>query len=281
LENIRAGSIDGDMFAAWDTGLNGSYFVTLYDYKTLDVIKTEQIGDNYYSIALADGVDKVKFSVAATDRNTYGEFDIYEIVRSTPVGTITFPDYSATRESSVRIAVDCPSDVTAGVYLDGTLLIGDAAAGDYDLTLSEGLHEVVAYIKDIHGSMKTFSKSIAVDKTPPLVTLNNADNIKTASPSIVIEGNTEPNAVVAVNGVEQALGAGGFMAKLALSNGVNPVTVAAYDTAGNKSVKTITAERTVSLSGGWTIFIIPGGVFALLAVWYVYLNKKAKGAESE
>jgi hypothetical protein len=280
-ESVRVGSIDGEMFATWQTRMNAGYMVTLYDYETLAVIKTEYANGNFYSITLSDELDKVKISIAAMESNAYGEFDVFEIVRSTPSGTVAFPDYAATREGSIPIHIDCSADVTAGVYLDGALLLENASAGDYDLNLAEGVHEIVAYVKDAHGNMRTFAKSITVDRTPPVVNLNSADEVKTAFDSFVIEGSTEPNATVAINGVEQELGAGSFMAKLALANGVNPVSVSAYDLAGNKSVKTITVERSGSTGNGWTVYILPGIVFILLAVWYVYLNKKSKGVQPE
>jgi hypothetical protein len=281
LEGVKAGSIDGEIFATWNIRSNSRYMVTLYDYDTLDIIKTDWANGNFYSITLDNGLDKVKFSVAANDNNTYGEFDVYEIVRSTPIGTIIFPDYSSTRENSISVKVDCPADTTAGVYLDGTLLLENAGAGNYELNLSEGVHEVVAFVKDKNGNMKTFSKEITVDKTPPVVNLTNPDSVKTSSDSLVVDGNTEPNAVVAINGVEQQLGTGSFMAKLALENGVNPISVTAYDLAGNKSVKTVTAERTNAFGGGLTAYVAPGSAFILLAAWYIFLNKKPKEAGAD
>ncbi|MDR3120450.1 MAG: hypothetical protein LBU58_03830 [Clostridiales bacterium] len=281
LEGVKVGSIDGQMYAAWDMRLNSRYLVTLYDYDTLSVIKSEWTSGVFYPFTLPDGITKAKFSVCAVESSAYGAFDVYEIIRAAPGGEITFPNVSATRESAVRINISCADDTTAGLYLDGTLLLENAASGDYDLTLSEGVHEVVAYIKDGDGNMKTFTKEIAVDKTPPVINLNAADTVKTVSDSFVLEGSTEPNAVVSVNGVEQELGAGGFIAKLALRYGVNPITVAAYDAAGNKGRKTISAERTGALAGDWTLYVLPCAVFVLLTVWYVRLNKKTKGARAD
>ena len=281
LEGVRAGSIDGEMYATWNASSNNPYFVTLYEYDTLAVIKTEWSDANFYSIILTEGLDKVKFSVQSTDGETYSEFDIFEIISSTPAGTITFPDYTTTRESIISVKVDCPPDVTAGVYLDGTLLLDQAGAGDYDLNLSEGIHDVVAFVKDSYGNITTFSKSIIVDKTPPVVNLNNADSVKTAADYIVVDGSTEPSAIVAINGVEQELGTGSFMAKLALSEGINPISVTAYDLAGNKSIKTITAERADTFSDGWAVYIIPGIIFIFLTAWYILLNKKQKEAKPD
>nr|WP_296487174.1 hypothetical protein [uncultured Acetatifactor sp.] len=275
LENVRAGSIDGEMYITWDPGRSGNYVVTLYD-ETLSVLKSEYVYENFYAITPEEGMERVKVSAAAVDGNNWGEFDVVEVVKTIPSGIISFPEEEVTKESVIPVHIECPSETTAGVYIDGKLLLENAASGDYDLNLAEGMHEAVAYIEDINGNMSTFSKSITVDRTPPAVKLNSEDMLKTVSDSIVIEGSTEPNATVMINGVEQELGSGSFMVKLALEKGMNPVTVSAYDAAGNKSVKTITVERTGGIGGKWTGFILPGILFLALAGWYCRLNKKPK-----
>lgn len=273
LENVKAGSIDGEMYITWDPGRSGNYVVTLYD-ETLSVLKWEYVYENFYAITPGEGVNRVKVSVAAVDGSNWGEFEVVEVVKTIPSGVISFPKEEVTKENVIPVHIECPSETAAGVYLDGKLLLEKAASGDYDLNLAEGMHEVVAYIEDAYGNMSTFSKSITVDRTPPSVKLNSEDMLKTASDSIVIEGSTEPNATVMINGVEQEMGSGSFMVKLALEKGVNPVTVSAYDAAGNKSVKTITVERTGGIGGKWMSFILPGVLFLGLAGWYVRLNKK-------
>jgi hypothetical protein len=272
LGNVKAGSIDGEMFASWDNPFTGSFLVTLYDHETLEVLSSEFVSQSFY--LFDQSFDKVKFSVSSVDGNDYGEFDVFEIVRSTPSGAVSFPDIKTTRESVISMRFDCASGETGGLYLDGAILIENQPSGDYDLHLSEGEHEVIAFIKDSYGNMKTLQKTVTVDKTPPQVTLSNPDEVKTSSENLVVDGKTEPNAVIAINGVEQELGDGAFMAKLALSNGVNPISVTAYDTAGNKGVKTITAERSSSLAY-WPLLPL----LILLAAWYICLNIKGKGAK--
>ncbi|MDR1640851.1 MAG: hypothetical protein LBT59_14235 [Clostridiales bacterium] len=274
LQNIRTGSINGEMFATWDMPLQGYCEIKLYDPVTLDVLSTEQTSQGFY--AIRQDLQRVKLSVALLESNFHGDFDVYELSKTVPSGSVSFPDYTSTRESFVSLNFDCGSGETGGLYLDGTLIADDQPSGPYDLFLSEGEHEAVAYIKDQNGNMKTFAKTIIVDKTPPQISLSNKDEVKTNSQSLVVDGKTEPNAVIAINGVEQELGDGIFMAKLALKNGVNPISVTAYDAAGNKGVKTITAEK----SGSRTLLpIIPLPI--LLTIWYVYLNIKGKGAKDK
>ncbi|NLZ45172.1 MAG: hypothetical protein GX896_00600 [Clostridiales bacterium] len=279
LEGIKVGSIDGEMFATWDARPDSTYMVTLYDYDTLAVLENKNTNNNFYSISLDNEHNMVKFSVAETNKYIYGDFDIFDIVRSTPVGVITFPDYSFTRENLISFSVTCPTDTTAGVYLDGALILENANAGIYDLHLAEGVHEILAYVKDNNGNIRTFSKTMMVDITPPAINLTNPNNVKTSDDNIIISGNTEPNAVVSINGVEQELGYGNFIVKLNIDKGVNVITVSAYDAAGNKNVKTITADRTNAFGSSWTEYIAPILLFVLLSAWYISLNKKAKEAK--
>ena len=274
IEGIRSGSIDGELYITWDAWGAGNYVVTLYDYDTLSVIKSESVATNFYVPLLEDGRDRIKYSVAIRDGNAWGKFDVFPLVCSTPAGSVVFPDVSVTKESAVAVRIDCPAGSSAGVYLDGKLLLADAGTGAYDLNLSEGEHQIVGYIEDENGNMKTFSKAMSVDRTPPAVTLTGSDYIRTKEVSLTISGSTEPNAIVAVNGVEQELGTGRFTAKLTLEEGVNPITVTAYDQAGNKSVRTITAELDTGF-GSWTRWILPGILSVILVMWYAFLNKKA------
>lgn len=278
VEGIKSGSIDGEMYISWDFGSSNGYQVTLYDYDTLAVLKSETVGNTVYPFSMEEGRNRVKFSVAAVGEGAYGAFDVYPMVYSVPAGTVVFPEVSVTREGSLAVTVDCPDNCSAGVYLDGKLLLKEAEAGEYDLSLAEGEHEIIACIEDENGNRKTFSKAVTVDRTPPAVNLDIPDSIQTNESSFTVTGTTEPNAVVAINGVEQELGTGRFTAKLELEKGINPVTVTAYDPAGNKSVKTVTVELTGD--SRWTMFILPGVVAAVLAGWYIFLNRKEKAVQS-
>lgn len=281
VTNIRIGSIDGERYAVWDAVMNSSYYVTLYDYETLQVIKSERIDSNFYPIKIDEETDKFKLSVQVTDGVLFGEFDIFEHICSLPYGTVMFPEFAATRSNSVSVTIVCTPGESAGLYLDGTLLLEDVGSGDYVLDLAEGIHEITGFIRDENGNSKTFQKSINVDKTPPQITLYHDDSMKTAEADIVITGRTEPDAVVSVNGAEQELGSGGFAVKIALEKGVNPITIAAYDAVGNKSVATIVVERTGSFRNGFGRYLISGAVFLMLTVWYACLNKKAKEAKPD
>lgn len=280
LENVQVGCIDGEMYASWNVRPNCSYMVMLYDYETSNLLERQQVYDSFYSFKLPEGSDKVKFAVAEYSYGDCGKFDVYDVSGSVPGGNIVFPEYSLTEKTIVPVKMDCPNGVTAGVYVDGTLILQDASSGDYSLKLSEGQHEITAFLKDSNGSMKTFSKAITVDCTPPEITLNYSGDVKVNAQSIIVEGRTEPNSIVSVNGVEQTVLDGNFSVKLELKSGINPITVCAYDRAGNKSVSTFNVSSSKEADTNVIeILIVCVPLAVVLAVLYIFINKKAKEGE--
>lgn len=276
LENIKIGSIDGQIYASWDSATDADrYIVTVYDYNTLNYINSYTVYEPHIDLSDISGTEKYKISVAAVSNNIRGEFDVYELIQTSPAGSITFPDYSVSRIGNVTLYVNCGDDVTSGVYVDENLLLEDAEAGEYILNLTEGTHEIVAYLKDSYGNISTFRDAITIDKTPPIIDLISETDI-VSSESYIIEGSTEPDAVISINGVEQKTGDGQFSAKVSLENGQNSFVITAYDAAGNSSVKTVTVEKNGGSMMKLYIYVIPAVVFVLLTIWYVYLNIKSK-----
>ncbi|TDK50575.1 FecR domain-containing protein [Antarcticimicrobium luteum] len=83
--------------------------------------------------------------------------------------------------------------------------------------------------------------TLRVDETPPFLTLLSpaGDTILTA-PQVEVLGASEPDARLTLNGAPlQVAGDGSFLAALALAPGVNAITVAATDPAGNVSTRSL------------------------------------------
>jgi len=84
--------------------------------------------------------------------------------------------------------------------------------------------------------------SISGDSTPPELTLDETPKL-TRDDVLIVQGTTEPGAVVAANGTSAVVdGNGNFMVKIKLETGVNEIKVVAKDKAGNETLKVITIE---------------------------------------
>ncbi len=282
VSGIRAGSVDGEFFIIWDSyNMNNSYVVTMYDYDTMDVIDSDTVYQNRFTIPLDNAPSKFKYSVSSLEGRVAGGFDVFEYEKHIPSGAVLFPDISVTKDESIDISIAGEDGCTAAVYLDEECVNDDLTNGNYSFVLSEGEHKIVVLISDAFGNIATFEKNMTVDKTPPVISLNNNDNETTNSESIIISGSTEPNAVVTVNGVEQNSANGSFSAKIDVERGITAVTVSVYDAAGNKSVRSITVERNNSIPS----FIIKAAAAAIVCIallaWYLILNNHGKRGNRE
>lgn len=277
LNNVKSGSIDGDYYISWDVDINSSnrYLITLYDYDTMNIIQTYETNQSPYKIDFDNSLSRIKYSVAATDYNNVGNFEVYDLVRSSPSGIVVFPKDDTTHNSFVSLQFECPDSVTGGVYLDEKLVSNDIKPGEYRLSFNEGEHEIIAFLQDENGNKTTFKKKISCDNTPPDIIIDCNEENETTADSFNITGSTEPNATLMINGVEYQLSSGTFSAKTKLNQGNNTVTITAYDAAGNQSVKTVNINRKSTIQN-YIVYIIPVAVFVLLLIWYIKLNKKAK-----
>lgn len=80
--------------------------------------------------------------------------------------------------------------------------------------------------------------------SPALSVISPVDQLTTDNPEVLVQGNTDPEVKVAVNGQDIAVGAtGDFKENIALSSQVNKITISATSKFGQK----IQIERTVYL----------------------------------
>ncbi len=101
--------------------------------------------------------------------------------------------------------------------------------------LTEGLHRVNVSAKDNFENYNSTEWSFTVDTIPPyLEVLNPPDGLVTNDLSVLVEGKTESNADLRVNGIQAiVLSNGSFVVPLGLAEGANPISVIATDLAGN------------------------------------------------
>ena len=75
----------------------------------------------------------------------------------------------------------------------------------------------------------------AVDETPKLIILSPSDNTYTNDSSIIITGESEPDAVLTINGINISNNNGSFSWNLSLAEGETSIEVMAVDRGGNTS----------------------------------------------
>ena len=130
------------------------------------------------------------------------------------------------------------------VFVDGKsvpLLNGFFKA---NLTLMEGMNEILVVAQDLAGNMNRTTRKAVLDTIPPNIVILEPTWTKTKNSTANIRGRTEPNAHVFINGKELAVDAnGGFNCSVTLRQGHNAFTIKAIDPAGNENHKGLSLER--------------------------------------
>ncbi len=135
----------------------------------------------------------------------------------------------------------------------------DANDGYLNVTLpfrlADGTHTVFVEMKDNGGNYNSTSWTFKVDTVGPTLTITSPANGNvplTYNSVLWINGTTDPNATVTINGVEVSVDASGHFAyKATLVDGLNTFVVTATDPAGNSVSETVTALYLPQLPELW------------------------------
>ena len=158
-----------------------------------------------------------------------------------PELVVTSPTTGLTNVPSVTVAGSTEPD--ANVTVDGTPVALDAnGAFSLQVTLPDGPHTFTIVARDVEGNSATALRTITVDTTAPIVTIDSpSTGLVTNLSAVRVSGSSEPGARVVVNGFVVSAGpGGGFALGLALAPGTSVITATASDPAGNVATASVT-----------------------------------------
>ncbi|MEE9174160.1 MAG: S8 family serine peptidase, partial [Thermoplasmata archaeon] len=226
------------------------------------------------AFALGEGVHTVAASAADLSGSRGSTSWNFTVDLTAPILVITSPVRRVTNDPNVRVAgvTEVGVTVTIGamtvsVRLDGTF--------EHSLRLPEGLHAIDVVAQDGAGNANAAVVSVEVDTRPPALILSSPTNgTSTADATILVTGTTEPGASVRVNGIVAEVSSNGsFSLLLALTEGENPITATATDSAGNDAGVSVSVTFTNPVPGLeqnlallQAVVLVLGGVLALTVV---------------
>jgi len=161
-----------------------------------------------------------------------------------------YPVAEATNSAQISIKGYTEPEVKVKIILNGQPLTETLADSEGDftikrLTLTEGQNKIKAKVIDNQNNESDFSEEliIALDTESPILEISSpqdGDKFFDKDKEVKIEGSTEKEAAVLVNGRLAAVGSqGSFSTNLELKEGENKIIVKARDQAGNESEKEI------------------------------------------
>jgi hypothetical protein len=236
------------------------------------------------ALASGDSISSVTYSYAATATTTAAVGTTYSITPSAAVfssgttanytisyvaGTLsitaatqtsppnitlsTLADGSVTNNTTLNVAGSATDAIgIKQVTVNGTVVtVNVTGAFSQAVNLVTGINQITVTATNYSDLTATVIRNITLDQTAPLITLTEpADNSFTNKTFVTLSGTVSENAIVTISVQETSssqlasMNGNAFSATANLVSGVNTITIAATDVAGNssKAKRTITSD---------------------------------------
>ena len=224
-----------------------------YNFSGYDIMAGIYYGTVYFGPAGSGGIYEVKVNFNALDQEAPSVVPLTTglIGTSQPTLSVMWNDtgiHSPPKNATWWVDGVRIPDYRTG--MDGNLLYAIP-----QFLLADGMHEIRVYYEDSAGNGNVTNWTIVVDDTPPSLRITSplGSNVGiTYNASMWINGTTDPDAKVTINGVGVSVDSGGnFSYRASLTEGLNFFTVVATDPAGNNATATVTALYMPQLPQLW------------------------------
>ena len=235
---------DDDIIAEWTDDSCGNVSVSVTNVDTMEIIDNRIVEEKQYQCRLDPDVKKISISIVpASSASIEGAAITYTYdVNNNPKATVTYPENTYINKEYVPVKIDLQDSY--GVLIENNeekVLEKDIMQkGEYnfDVPLTiEGENNIVCYIVDDKGNMRSTNATIIRDTIAPVLTMKeNYNNIKVYDSSYKIYGNVSDFSTLKINETPiDVLTDGTFEYECKLHIGDNDNTIIAEDNAGNQS----------------------------------------------
>jgi hypothetical protein len=205
----------------------------------LNSIGIKLLGQTFVTtLKLNPGLNTLLFE-AWDDAGNHASLQITVIQDANPPQLdIVYPKDNLFTGNSVLV-ISGSSDIGNTVTVNGAPVVLDPNNGQfsYIVLLKEGTNRIVIRAVDKIGNTYEVVRNVFLDTTPPTLTVTNPlEKTMTNKPQLSVEGITDLNAAVSVNGVVVPTSGGSFKTVLTLKEGVNQIVILSTDLAGNRAM---------------------------------------------
>jgi RHS repeat-associated protein len=191
------------------------------------------------TVNLAEGTNKI--TIVATDAagNTTSISRTVRVDRIAPALVVSSPlDSVITNLSRVTISGTVKDSTAVTLTVNGVNVPINNGSFTTQIVLTEGKNRFTIVATDAAGNTTTVSRTVIADRTPPSLAVSSPiDSTITNLSSIIVSGTISDSTAVTltVNGQSVSVSNGSFAITIFLTEGINKITIAATDAAGNTS----------------------------------------------
>ena len=273
---------DDTFIAKWTDETCGAVDVKVVNLDTAETLKSEKVTDKDFECQLPEYVQRISVSIVpSSSSNIAGAELTYTFdTKNEPDATVTPPDF--TKTNADKVAVKIALGDTYGVYVEDNgecVLTTDLMVrGNYDIEIplsKDGQNDILFFIVDADGNMRSTHFAVNKDTTPPTLSLNEEyDGMEVNEQSFVIAGTVANYSTFQINDTDVDVATDGYFEyNCDLHWGDNKIHLQAEDDAGNVTQYDVVIKAVEKKSTG----IDPTSVAIFVAVLIVIFSVIKKG----
>lgn len=278
---------DESIVVTWTDESVGNVDVTVTDSKTLKILGNEKVKQMYYECYVGDSVDEIILSVVPATSSGISGAEVTYVVKNDydPDANIVF-DSSEYINTTTRHGVATVGEQYTLKYVDNGNIVGasgklEVGDNDFEVPVTEGDNDLIVYVVDENGNMKSFTDFVIVDTVPPVLKIeDDITGTSTYDNSISFSGNVSDFETL-FNGTQEVEvdERGYFDVTATLREGNNEITLVATDKAGNEATYTAYVEMLVKKAPAINPIQIAGIVILIIAIvlLVIFIIKKRSG----
>ena len=280
---------DDDFVAEWTDTTCGNVNVEVVNAKNLQKIDSQTVKGKTYSCPLDESVEEIMVTIVpAVSANVDGASKTFTFkFDNHPNATVTYEELGITNHDSLKVTAQLNDSYAVKILVNGkqteSTQILSKGTYEYDAPIDVGLNDIITYIVDKDGNMRSTMYSVEKDVVAPnLELVSSYEDIVTENEYLTIEGKVDDFNKLMINTAEvEVEGDNTFKYDYKLKEGLNQIAVVASDLAGNETVYDIAIERVIPQEKPvpWTKIIICASLVGLLFIYVIEVIKRKRNPE--
>lgn len=274
---------DDSIVTEWTDENVGNVHVVVTDTDTLEVLGDETSSEGFVQIDVPTSTKEIMVTVvpAQSERIDSATEQYVLTVDNHPNATVAYKEQDLTNLSYVTADILLNDSYGLSFYVNGEEALtktGMMSAGEYtyDIPLTEGNNDVMVYVIDAVGNMRSTSESIVRDTVPPTLTVNEDINgISTYDSQVVISGVVQDYTSFTINNENiEPDWEGNYEYTVSLAEGENHILITALDEAGNQTSYEAYVTMLVKEKKPIGPFVIAGIVAVIIVGLFFFIRSR-------
>ena len=216
-------------------------------------------------MTLTEGLNTITCIATDAAGNSSSAVRTVRLDTQPPVCNIQSPvDSMITNASSIKVNGAISDSTSVTLTVNGKSVPVTNGSFSSEVILNEGKESIIIVATDAAGNQTTVTKLVVCDRTPPALVVSQPPGFTvTNSPSVIVSGTAKDSTamMLTINGIVHAVNIdGSFIDTLSMSEGLNTITIAAVDAAGNTS----SIVRTIRLDTQPPVLVLKSPVDGLI-----------------